>query len=113
MTPKYRIVILNDNGTYGNITTSKDVIFDESSNIDPDFIACPPDDAFLAIPNVPLENILHHDAPVDAPMLPNDAPPIEFIRDFAPDGLPEYNELPEYVPANDARIQPNEDGNIH
>ena len=48
LVPRYVIISVNDNGAYGTVRRSKDVIFNESCVFDPEVDNSPSDEAFAA-----------------------------------------------------------------
>ena len=50
LVPTYIVLIINDNGTYGNTRISKDIIFDESVIFDKYIDNSPTDEEFAALP---------------------------------------------------------------
>ena len=57
MNYQYIVLIVNDNGTYGNTRISKDIIFDESVILFDKYIDnSPTDEEFAALPHA-IENI--------------------------------------------------------
>ena len=56
LVPTYIVLIVNDNGTYGNTRISKDIIFDESVIFDKYIDNSPTDEEFAALPHI-IENM--------------------------------------------------------
>ena len=56
LVPMYIVLIVNDNGTYGNMRVSKDIIFDESVVFDKFIDNSPIDGEFAALPVI-IENV--------------------------------------------------------
>ena len=56
LVPTYMVLIVNDNGTYGNTRISKDVIFDLSVVFDKFIDNLPTDEEFAALPHI-IENM--------------------------------------------------------
>ena len=55
LVPTYIVLVVNDNGTYGSTTISKDIIFDESIVFDKYIDNSPTDEEFAALPVI-IEN---------------------------------------------------------
>ena len=56
LVPTYIVLIVNDNGTYGNTRISKDIIFDETVIFDKYIDNSPTDEEFAALRHI-IENL--------------------------------------------------------
>ena len=78
LVPTYVVVIVLDNGTYGNVRISKDIIFDESCVFDKDNDNSPLDVDFAAIPDI-IENLMQPIPP--EPIKEAAVPPVVQLHD--------------------------------